>query len=133
MNSGRDFEEGVFSPGDLYGAFAADCCSSRNQFEVAFLISKDPSIPVNATPAERIKAGVKDPVRSAIFPATGGARACPMLKIKMVNPSAAGAMREPTESPTAAATMEGMDQAVRPKRMVEIRYPELDFNRPKMR
>lgn len=88
---------------------------------------------MNANTAERIKAGVKEPVRSAISPATGGARACPMLKIRIINPSAAGAIRAPTESPTAAAMMEGTDQAVRPKRMVDIRYPELDFTRPKMK
>ena len=80
-----------------------------------------PAIPAKATTAERIKAGVNEPVRSAIFPATGGASAWPVLKMKMVKPRAAGARRGPTISPTAAATIEGTDQAVRPKRIVEAR------------
>jgi len=50
-------------------------------------MSKAPAMPVKATTAERIKAGVKEPVRSAIFPATGGARAWPRPKIRMVKHS----------------------------------------------
>jgi hypothetical protein len=90
-------------------------------------------MPVRAIAADRKKAGEKEPVRSAIFPAIGGARACPVPKIRIVKPNAAGAIRGWTESPTAAVTMEGTAQAVKPKRMAEIRYPESDFTKPKMR
>ena len=90
-------------------------------------------MPVKATAAERMKAAEKEPVRSAIFPAIGGARACPEPSIKIAKPSAAGAIRGWTESPTAAVMMEGTAQAVSPKRMVDIRYPEPDFTKAKMR
>ena len=90
-------------------------------------------MPAKATRAERMKAEVKEPLKSAILPAMGGARACPVPKIRIVNPSAAGVIRGPTVSPTAAEMMEGTDQAVSPKRIVESRYPASDFIRPKMR
>jgi hypothetical protein len=96
-------------------------CSDLEAYPQGLRIKSAPVMPMKATTADRMKAGVNEPVRSAIFPATGGARAWPVLKMKMMNPRAAGARRGPTMSPTAAAMIEGTDQAVRPKRMVEAR------------
>ena len=85
-------------------------------------------MPVNATTAERRKAGVKEPVRSAISPAMGGARAWPIPMKTMVKPRAAGAMRAPTASPTAAEMMEGIDQPDKPKRIVDETWrPDLAY------
>ncbi len=123
MHQAKDF----WVPRTLISLLLPNFILSRNRYSnleadpEGLRIRSAPTIPLKATTAERIKAGVNEPVRSAIFPATGGARAWPTLKIKMVKPRAAGAQRGPTVSPTAAATIDGTDQAVRPKRMVEAR------------
>ena len=78
-----------------------------------------PAAPMSETPPEMIKAHVKVPVASLIHPATAGPRAWPMPIMRVMNPRAAGASLPPTESPTAAAMIVGMEVRLSPKRIEE--------------
>lgn len=58
---------------------------------------------MSETTAERIKAHAKVPVASLIHP-----------EMRVMNPRAAGASLPPTESPTAAAMIAGMEDRLSP-------------------
>jgi len=81
--------------------------------------SKEPPAPISDITAERMKAPAKVPVMSLIHPARAGPRDWPMPKMRVMNPRAAGASLPPTESPTAAAMIAGMEERLIPKMIEE--------------
>ena len=82
--------------------------------------SKELPAPISEIRAESIKAPAKVPVTSLIHPATAGPRDWPIPKMRVMNPRAAGASLPPTESPTAAAMIAGMEDRLMPKMIEEM-------------
>lgn len=77
-------------------------------------------VPMNERHPAAKKGMVKEPLMSARYPPSAGPKAWPTPKNRVMNPSPAGAERGPTKSPTAAATIVGILQAVSPNIMAEI-------------
>ena len=69
---------------------------------------------MSETIADRMKAPAKVPVMSLIHPATAGPRDRPIPVKRVMSPRAAGASFPPMESPTAEATMAGMEERLNP-------------------
>ena len=81
---------------------------------VFFLRIREPSAPAKETIADRIKAFVKVPVASFIYPPIAGPNAWPMPKKRVIKPRPAGASLPPTASPEAAAIIVGIEKAAIP-------------------